>query len=158
MKNLFGERPLADTIEEAMLPARKYNQKEKRKQFKPKHSRFKLKFYYIDGNQSIHYSYDFYYKYTDGVKETVNDEFKGLKTLLRCIKGRRNTFVTAMIWLTLVKNKKTKMDENDGVIERYDIPVVKYVRNRNVLRNPTVEWANNQLILDLVMDCPLVVI
>jgi len=139
------ERQLRDIIPEAMRPARKYQQKIKRKKFKPPNARFKLKFWYLDGYESCHWSYDFFYKYTDGVKDRIEDEENGLLKLIRCVNKFRDKFVTAIIWCTLSETK----DTNEA---NYNHEICKWVRNKKPKSSNLVQFKKGKLQIELLKD------
>ncbi len=143
-------------IPQFLAPIKELNKQQRRNKYKPSHARFKLKFWYRDGNEIPRYSYDFSPKNIDGVKQTIENEFLGLTTLMELVKDRTGLFKTAMIWCTLVKNKKTRMNENDGIVEHYNYEVLKYIGNQKALINPTIQFENHKLILDRVRKCKLV--
>lgn len=123
-------------IDVATEGARKYQQDVKRQQFIPLYARFKLKFYYIDGNSSVHYSYDMFHQYIGGEKKRVTDEQVGLSKLIRCVDHTAGKYVTAVIWACLA-------DETATETARYDCQVVKFIRNRTPVINVKFNMLNS---------------
>lgn len=124
MKNLF---------EATINPVLQHQAVKTRKQFKPQYARFKLKFYYLDGNASVHYSYDFYHSYTAGVKKRIQDETLGFSKLLNCIKKAEGKYLSCVIWATLDPSKNT--DDN-----KYQNEVFKHVRNgKQIINKPLLD-------------------
>lgn len=131
-----GSQSLNNLFEAALNPVMQHKTAKTRKQFKPMFARFKLKMYYLDGNASVHYSYDFYHSYLGGVKKRIDDEALGFSKLLNCIKKAEGKYITAVIWATLDPKKST--EEN-----KYQTEVFKHIRNGK----PTVNKAQLDAIL-----------
>jgi len=123
-----GMQSLNNLFEAALNPVLQQQTAKARKQFKPAFARFKLKFYYLDGNESVHFSYDFYFEYQNGVKKKIEDESLGFSKLLNCIKKNEGLYKTAMIWATPCTIKNT--DDH-----KYKIEVFKHIRNQNATSN-----------------------
>lgn len=131
-----GQQPLKNLFEAAFNPVLQYQTTKTRKQFKPMFARFKLKFYYLDGNASVHYSYDFYHSYTAGVKKRIDDESLGFSKLLLCIQKNEGKYLSAVIWATLCEKKST--EEN-----KYQTQIFKHVRNGNAETNKNLKFNEN---------------
>jgi hypothetical protein len=120
----------------------------KKKRVKPEFARFKMKIYWrelrytdLDKNGQVEYSYDYFYKHIDNEKFRVTDEREGLIELIKEAKKqqRSDNFISVMIWCTSNPEKTTAHS-------RYDIPVVKIVRNNpQIWYNPTLSFANGKL-------------
>lgn len=119
---------MSNLFEAALNPVMQHQTAKHRKQFKPQFARFKLKFYYLDGNASVHYSYDFYHQYIGGVKKRIDDESLGFAKLLNCIKKNEGKYLSAIIWCTTCPKKST--DENKYIHE-----VFRVIRNANPITN-----------------------
>lgn len=126
--NRTGATSLNNLFEAALNPVIQRQVARTRKQFKPQFARFKLKFYYLDGNASVHFSYDFYHSYEGGTKKRIDDEALGFSKLLRCIEKNDGKYLSAVIWATLDKKKST--DES-----KYQTEVFKHVRNGKPIAN-----------------------
>ena len=130
-----------DLFREALQPVTDHRAKIKRKQYKPEFARFKLKFYWRDGNSSVHYSYDFLFRYTDGVRRTVTDEQLGYSKLVQCIHKNKDLYITAVIWA----NVSNDISTDTGT---YDVEVLKSIRNRDAKVNPLMIFRHDKLELD----------
>lgn len=122
------------------------NQAAKRRaKWKPEFSRFKLKFYYRDGNESVHYSYDMYHRYQDGVKIRETDEATGLTKLLRCIEKQtaNDSFISAVIWTKLSQDTSTSVDN-------YHFEVYRFVRKKQVQACKHLHFENGRLRWELL--------
>lgn len=121
--NLFGEQNhFSKLVSDVMQPVRKYEQKKKKAKYVPARARFKMKVWYLDGNWSVHYSYDMHHEYKDGVKTRITDEYNGLTKLMKYLNSVNGQLLTGIIWTTLSDNTDTK-------IQAYNFQVVKYVKN-----------------------------
>lgn len=122
--------------------------KAKRKQSKPEFARFKLKFWYLDGNTSVHYSYDYTYRYPNGQQITVYDEHRGFWLLIKHIRELKaqDLFKTCVIWSN---NDDCNLSTDSG---RYDYCVAKSYRQRDGRTHPNlvfIENKENNLLLPL---------
>lgn len=137
--NLFGNsQHFSALVNYVLQPVRKYQQKKARKQFVPERARFKMKLFYLDGNTSVHYSYDFYHVYTDGVKKRQCDEATGLIKLMRYLQKVNGKFISAVIWCKLGHDTSTEL-------QAYNCEIVKYVRNREPQIDKRINFVNGQL-------------
>lgn len=138
--NLFGGNtsPLRDIIAQATAPVRKYQQQVTRKQYVPDYARFKLKFYYLDGNSSTHYSYDSFYVSQDGAKTLKWDEQVGLVKLLRLIETNKGKYISAVIWCVM-------NDDTATATAQYNFEIVKYVRNRSPRIHSKINFTSGRL-------------
>lgn len=142
-----GPTNLGELFRAALDPINKAQQKKKRSQFKPDYARLKLKFFYRDGNHSVHYSYDFIYRYENGAKTKVSDEELGYVKLLKLIQKQReaDTFITAVIWANVSDNLST----DSG---RYDYEIVKAVRGKEPVLNKAVRFHKGKLDINAVKN------
>lgn len=129
---------LHSLLEPAMQPVRAYQKKVKRKQFQPEFARFKLKFYYKDGNQSVHYSYDFYYTTENGERKKIHDESDGWLKLLRLIEKNKDLFICAMIWCKLG-------DDTNVRAGGYNNECAKFKANGSVSINTSIGWRHGRM-------------
>lgn len=121
-----------------------YNAKSYRKSQKPKWSRFKLKFQYKDGNQSIHYSYDWNADYTGGMKKYKDDEQLGFSKLILLIDKMRqkDCYNSATIYMTL-------SDKKDTSINDYDVSIGYIQRGKDISIDNRLKFENNRVVLNL---------
>lgn len=113
----------------------------KRKQSKPETARFKLKFWYLDGNCSTHYSYDYDYIYPDGIKTKVHNEKRGLYKLLTLIGKNKeaDTFISAIVWINLSSDLSTETG-------RYDFCIAKSTRGSSGRTHPNLKFESGKVI------------
>lgn len=129
----IGNQPLHELLQAATEPARNYSKKVKRKQFSPLYARFKLKFYYKDGNCSVHYSYDFYNHTENGEVKKITDENVGWIKLLRCIEKNQGLFISAVIWCKLG-------DNTEVAAGGYNNECAKFKANGSVSINQSIRF------------------
>jgi len=113
-----------------ILPQLDLYNKHKRTTKKPAYARFKLRFWYIDGNGSVMYSYDYYNRHDDQSKWTILDEREGFMFLWRHVQKqiKADSFITAEIYMCLTDTStKTK---------NYDFAIAKFVRHRSPIVAP----------------------
>lgn len=134
-----------DVIQQAIKPARNYQQKQKNGYFRPKYARFKCKMYWKDGNSSVHYSYDFFHRYVDGVKERIADEQGGFSKLLRMIDKRQGNYISGMIWMCFSQDKAT---ENSV----YNYTICKFVGGRATYMNNLLNFNKNQVLIRPLLE------
>ncbi len=113
-----------------ILPQLELYTKHKRTTKKPAYSRFKLRFWYIDGNGSVMYSYDYYNRHDDKSKFTILDEREGFMFLWREVQKqiKEDSFITAEIYMCM---GKTSTD-----VKNYNYTIAKFVRHRNPIVEP----------------------
>jgi len=79
--------------------------------YKPQTSRFKMKIWYRDGNARVYYSFD---NYTRADKESVTDEYEGLKKLIRLAHvAHKDDIKVMVIWATLADQPLTSGNNYD---------------------------------------------
>lgn len=100
--------------------------RKKRTQVKPAYARFKCKLYYRDGNASVHFSYDFFYRHENKQKIRVHDEAGGYLKLLNLIRKMidEDKIISAVIWACLTEDTST-----DQAV--YNFQLFKAVRGKN---------------------------
>ena len=143
-KRLFEANPIEQIIDKALKPTRVYTRKVNQNQHKPEYARFKCKCYYRDGNSSVHYSYDYHFRYQDGQKIRYQDEEQGFIKLLRMIEKRRNNILSAVIWCTFSQDQNT---ENS----KYNYQIAKFVGTQKQQYNPLLQFRKGLLILDKIL-------
>lgn len=136
---IIKEGAFVDFVQEALRPTRKYDQQKKRAKYVPERARFKLKFWYRDGNESVHYSYDHFYRMYGGVKERMQDEQQGLTKLLRLIKKNEGKFIAAVVWCVM-------HDDTTVMTSKYNFEVIKYVHNRDPKIHRMIQFEKGKLV------------
>ncbi len=119
LEEIFQSNDFRGVLESASEPTRNYVRQKQTESFKPEKARFKLKVWFLDGNERIFFSYD-YRKNLNG--SYFLDEWTGLKKLIRMIVQRyEGKFKCAMIFAT-------RDPEPDTSKSNYNLQVLKYTQ------------------------------
>ncbi len=119
-----GGTQVSDLITDTLKEMYDANRSKYRKSYKPKWARFKLKYKYLDGNESVHFSYDFLPVYSSipGMKKTYQDvELEGFIKLTKSIEKMRvqDKIFGAMIFITFNPKKDTNVRDYDTAVACY---------------------------------------
>lgn len=129
INELFSINDLRAVIQEAAEPVRDYK-KQSEYIYKPEAARMKAVIYYKNGLKRYYYSYDTRYFN----KQPFQDEFEGMKKLIRLIQQKQGQYKNAIIYASI--------DELKGVLNAdYNYQVVYFNQYGNMYTNPAVRFA-----------------
>lgn len=116
-----------------------------RKSFKPQYARFKLKFYKNNAEYKVRFSYDFYSRYTAGIKRNVTDESEGLGKLLRLIDRSKYKYFTAVLFCTTVEKPNTDL-------MHYNYPLYKFVNTQLMEYEDSIDFKTDPVTGNIFLD------
>lgn len=131
LAELLSLDDLRQVVKDAAEPVRDYN-KTSEYVYKPEQARFKAVIYYKNGFKRYYYSYDTRYFN----KQPYQDEYEGMKKLIRLIKAKDGQYKNAIIYASIQEQKGTQNAD-------YNYQVVYFTQYGNMYTNPAVTFRIN---------------